>query len=178
MLENGLRDWKLLDTDYDYANDSPIFDRLSKKPSHAVPEDVDVINMIVLWKLNRIVSIDPGTIELLNTVAQKISSPQVALSDTDVQQCVNELLSSKGIRLAMASTILHFYQPEAFPIVDERAYRQAVGDQLRANAGWKEYSVYIQACISLSDRYEIPFNRIDKILYQKDIAEGNKLHYS
>lgn len=170
-----LSNWKELILKYKYEDSSPIFDRLRRKGLIPLPEDYDIINMIVLWKLNRTVKVTLETIEYINSIAQITDSPERALSNTDVRDCFAELLRSPGIRLPMASTIFHFYQPKAFPIIDERAYRQIFSEKLNPNSGWDVYSDYIAACIEVCKSYGIPFEQIDKVLYQLDLEKSNKL---
>jgi len=167
--------WKEILQRYDYEDPSAIFNRINTKGFIAVPEDYDIINMIVLWKINRTVKIAFETIEYINSIAKAINTPIEALKNTDVQNCFEELLDSPGIRLAMASTIFHFYQPKAFPIIDERAYRQVFSEKLNPNGRWDIYSKYISACNNICILNNIPFDMIDKILYQIDIEKGNKL---
>ena len=35
----------------------------------------------------------------------------------------------------MASTILHFYNPDTFPIIDQRAYRELRSEEMPQNIG-------------------------------------------
>lgn len=49
------------------------------------------------------------------------------------KKCFNDLISSKGIKLAIASTILHFYNPDTFPIIDQRAYRELCSEEMPQN---------------------------------------------
>ena len=60
-------------------------------------------------------------------------------------------------------------------IIDQRSYRQLFGRELDNNAKAEEYFLYIQKCIEVSRLYKIPFETIDKILYQKDKEENNRL---
>jgi len=89
---------------------------------------------------------------------------------------INDLLKSPGVRLPIASTILKFYQPKAFPIIDQRAYYQLFSEKLPHNAGTETYLQYIKKCIDVGKRYNIPFEKIDEVLYQKDKEEGHKLN--
>jgi len=170
-----LSKWKNVYSKYKYDGGKHIAQRIAAKGYIATPEDIDIINEIMLWKLNRSVSIPNELIEYINSVAKKINSPLEAIKNKDVFDLIDSLLKCKGIRLPMASTILHFYQCKAFPIIDERAFRQAEGKLLPTNATANIYIDYISRCYELSQQYKIPFEIIDKILYQIDIEEGNTL---
>ncbi len=83
------------------------------------------------------------------------------------------MLKTSGISLPLASTILKFYQSNAFPIIDQRAYRQAFSTKLPNKASADLYLKYIKKCIEIGKKYKILFGKIDEVLYQKDIGEGN-----
>lgn len=79
----------------------------------------------------------------------------------------------------MASTILHFYNPETFLIIDQRAYRELYKKEAPRFTEQNSYDIYIKY---IKDRYEywednckcfgIEFSDIDKILYQLDKNEN------
>jgi hypothetical protein len=170
-----LSDWEAIHSHYNYDPGDRIKKRIKQKGYHATPEDVDIINNIVLWKLNRQITVDSETVELLNTVARTVKSPQEALSNPNVPELINDLLKSPGIRLPIASTILKFYQPKAFPIIYRRAFHQLFNTKLEENAGVESYFQYIRKCIEVRQQYKIPFEKVDEVLYQKDKDEGHKL---
>lgn len=130
-----LSNWREIYTKYTYAESGSIRNRIEEKGYVATPEDFDIINQITLWKINGQVHLGSETIEYLNSVAKSVKSPEDALNNTDVKELLNELLEAKGIRLPLASTILKFYQPKAFPIIKQRAYRQVFAQELSDRAG-------------------------------------------
>lgn len=75
--------------------------------------DQDVINEIVLWKVNRYALLEPETLDLLN----KIKKEDEVLDKKLTQEILTQLLGKghKGIRLAMASTILRFKKSKRLP---------------------------------------------------------------
>jgi hypothetical protein len=139
--------------------------------------DRDIINEMVLWKLDRTVKIDDATLALLGTLAQAVTTPGKALKSPIVAECLDRLLDkkNKGIRLPMASTIMHLYCPEALPIVDERAYRQCGFRDWNPGGGSRLYLKYLGECTRLAREHRIPMTQIDKVLYQTDIEKGNRL---
>ena len=92
----------------------------------------------------------------------------------------------KGVKIAMASTILKMFYPETFPIIDQRAYRELSGEDLpdyfgvSANQKYAElYFHYILDCHTYNKNIcpNIKFDDIDKVLYQLDLEKGNKVNY-
>ncbi len=80
--------------------------------------DQEIINQIVLWKVNRYAEIDNETLSLLNS----INKEDTFLNQSLTKQVLAKLLSTKGIQLAMASTILRFKNPKIYQIIDQRVY--------------------------------------------------------
>ncbi|MBO5337248.1 MAG: hypothetical protein J6A94_09005 [Lachnospiraceae bacterium] len=84
----------------------------------------------------------------------------------------------------MASTVLHFYFPNVYPIIDQRAYRELYGTDYPKNTFKVEvlvalYLKYIADCYKYQQKNcpEIPFAKIDKVLYQLDKEKGNRVKY-
>ena len=61
---------------------------------------------------------------------------------------------------------------KAFTIIDQRAYRQVFGEKLSQEAGVGVYLRYIKRCKDIRDKFNLPFDKIDEVLYQKDKDEG------
>ena len=96
------------------------------------------------------------------------------------------MLQVKGVKIAMASTILKMFFPETFPIIDQRAYRELYGKELptfygkNANKKYVElYIKYIKDCYSYNEKVcpNIKFEDVDKVLYQLDLEKGYKVKY-
>lgn len=102
------------DKQYDYQPD------LTEKLDNFTESfDQQVINEIVLWKVNRYASFDDGTIKLLNKI-----DPKATKLDTEMtREILKSLLKKKGVQLAMASTILRFRNKNIYQIIDQRVYR-------------------------------------------------------
>ncbi len=121
------------------------------------------INKIALWKIDRIIVFNKPNeakeqlIKLLDEYKKKghgklneeiteiaKSKSNDKLTNNEVYNVLDYFLNkknTKGIRLAMLSTILRFYMPEVFPIIDVRAYRSSWALYYRDNAE-KEYEDY------------------------------------
>lgn len=155
------------------------------------------INWIALWKTNRIIEFDNADdIEKnLESLKNLKESDSLEASKAVFRSLLNE---SRGVKLAMSSTIMHFYNPNVFPIIDKRAYRaisiikQHYGkfdmsnitetlntielEPIEASTGERErkYYEYIEDCRELiqklkeANQNNISMKNIDKFLYQID----------
>ena len=104
-------------------------------------------------------------------------------------EILTSLLKTKGVQLAMASTILRFRNPNIFQIIDQRAYRVINRDPLklsqiketsRASTIDKQIEIYLdylekikKACKKL----DIDFDDADRVLYiiDKNINKSVKI---
>lgn len=126
-----------------------------------------IINEIVLWKVNRYALLSEKTLAQLNRI------PSQAIVDKALAKKVLELLlQTKGIRLAMASTILRFKNPDYFQIIDERAYRVLHGKPLPSSTVVKKqvqlYFDYLHKLRTLSQEQNLSFSTLDRVLYGLD----------
>lgn len=130
--------------------------------------DQDIINEIVLWKVNRYVGLSESAIELLN----KIDIQSREIDEVFTRSILNALLNSKGIRLPMASTILRFKNPDVYQIIDQRVYRFLYGHTVKYPRKQNEIStLYIDYLRDLKlkcEEHSIPFRYADRILYLAD----------
>jgi len=170
---------------FSYQSDDEIKERIKKIGDFDSQEVKDIINSIVLWKLNRSIQISEETLQQLTSVGD-LKSPLEAVKDMRISELIQKLLSSRGIQLPMASTILHFYYPDIFPIIDQRAYRELVSQEYpnflskdKIEKYVELYLSYIEKCYhyNISICPEIPFEYIDKILYQLDKEKGLQVKY-
>lgn len=170
---------------FSYQSDDEIKERIKKTGNFDSQEVKDIINSIVLWKLNRSVQISEETIQQLTSMGN-FKSPFESVKDMRIKELIQKLLSSIGIQLPMASTILHFYYPDIFPIIDQRAYRELVSQEYPVYLSKDKiekyielYLDYIEKCYhyNISNCPEMPFEYIDKILYQLDKEKGLKVKY-
>lgn len=169
---------------YAYSDDAEIIDRIKNCSGLDERENRDIINSIVLWKINREVNIGTElfiTIKNLNIVPSEIKA-----SEKGIKKIICDLLQVKGVKIAIASTILKMFYPETFPIIDQRAYRELMCENLpdyydvNAKQKYAElYFKYILDCHSYNKNTcpDIKFDDIDKILYQLDLEKGNKVKY-
>ena len=166
---------------YSYINGDYILEDIENINA---PKDLDpIINKIVLWKTNRVVEMDDdaqkGLLEIKN-IREKEDA--IGKDKLLVEKVLKDLLKSKGIKLAMASTLMHFFNPNVFPIFDQRAYRVIYLRDYKESTSIQYnislYLDYLNECINYYNnnlkRYNINFSDTDKYLYQIDKEIGNK----
>ncbi len=135
----------------------------------------DIINEIVLWKVNRFAKIDEDILMLINQIDKNSTKLNEALTRNILQKLLAK--ESKGIRLAMASTILRFKNPNIYQIIDQRVYRIIYSTELKLPLSFSTESIeeqitlYIKYLMDLrrvcSDK-QIEFSSADRILYMVD----------
>lgn len=129
----------------------------------------EILNEIVLWKVNRYAKFDEETINLLN----KINRNDESLNQNLTGDILLNLLNQKGVRLAMASTILRFKNPKIYQIIDQRVYRFIYGNELKySETNIKSqiiiYLDYLEKLNEVCEKYQIKFEDADRILYKMD----------
>ena len=166
-----------------YDDETEIMDRISKVDKSDYRENKDIINEIVLWKMNRRPQVDEKVIDTLYGL-DCIRTPLEASESELTARVVEMLLLSKGMQMPMASTVLHFYFPNVYPIIDQRAYRELYGEEYpkyttKVEILVKMYMKYIRDCYEYQQKQcpEVPFAKIDKVLYQMDKEKGFKVKY-
>jgi thermostable 8-oxoguanine DNA glycosylase len=137
----------------------------------------ELINDIVLWKVNRYVSLTP---ELLRKVGQlRRLKPN---EHRKAEAVLTALLKCHGVDLAMASTILRFRNPAVFQIVDRHAYRAIYGTDYplstKSTTDRKVslYFDYVDALVDLCAAKGSAFDTIDRVLYVFDKQKNPKLN--
>ena len=179
---------------YNYSLGNEQKDPISKLKKDSSQVEVKfLIYEIVLWKLNRMVYLDEDSIKRLLNIKElldisKISLEKFLKSDelkNELCETMKKLMNCGGIRIAMASTILHFFCPEFCPIIDKRAYfalyKEKMPERFNKPAeGPNAYLKYIEKCYNWFKQKEekgetIEFKNIDKILYQHDKESNRKV---
>ena len=137
----------------------------NKLDSNTTDFDQNILNEIVLWKVNRYASFDDETIALINSIKKEDSKINIELTSN----ILTKLLKTKGVQLAMASTILRFKNPEIYQIIDQRVYRIIYENQeLKLNTFLNEKNInarielYYKYLIDLRlvcDKLSIPLDR-------------------
>ena len=129
----------------------------------------EIVNEIVLWKINRYVRVDPRTLEQLDGLRAMVNG-QHRQSDLVLES----LLAIRGIDLALASTFLRFRNPDVFQIIDRHAYRAVHGRSYSLyssspiQAKVKVYYDYLDHLLELCKERNSSFSSIDRLLYEFD----------
>jgi len=129
--------------------------------------DQNFINNVVLWKVNRYAEVDHETQTLLQTVK---NSP--TRSNPNIRLTLHKLLKTKGIKLAMATTILRFIKPSLFQLIDQRVYRVMYGYELKIpynnDAKIDLYFKYLDDLELLCKQYMVKWEEADRYFYKLD----------
>ena len=131
----------------------------------------EILNEIILWKVNRFAKFDSETINLLNKLNPKDENLNQSLTGDILLNLLSK--NQKGVRLAMASTILRFRNPKIYQIIDQRVYRFIYGKELKysetnINLQIIIYIDYLEKLREICQKYQIKFEDADRILYKMD----------
>lgn len=132
-------------------------------------EDFSEITLleIVLWKTNRYPTLTKDLITDINDLRKNYSNEKA-------KDLLRKLLGLKGFDLPMASTVLRFAVPNHLQIIDQRVYRFITPDENSLNIPYnlekkiELYFNYMERLKKISEDYDIPFSKSDRILYQMD----------
>ncbi len=141
----------------------------------------DILNGIVTWKTDRRIYVDPDTIRDIKKLSSILTEVTYINSHRkEIERIWESLIKSPGIRAAMASTILHMFMPNVFPIIDQRAYRVIYEDKEMPNKiSYSEYIEYVNKVVDYQKEKcsRIDFKEMDKILFQIDKENGNHIKH-
>lgn len=177
-------DYKQVLSHYHYENYEGIISRIQKSNGCSTQENQDILNEIMLWKTNRIITVSDEIIKTI--IGWEFQYPLEAARNEGVHDIFQELLGAKGVQAPLASTILKMYHPHLFPIIDQRAYREIYNKEFPKFYSKDAYSRYADMYVKyVIDCYyyqqekcpDIKFCDLDKLLYQLDIEKGNKVKY-
>jgi thermostable 8-oxoguanine DNA glycosylase len=139
------------------------------------PFSQEVVNEIVLWKVNRYA---PLPDEIRNALHTLMLEPQKHRGS----ECVLvQLLACDGVDLPMASTLLRFQAPDVFQIIDRHAYRAVFGEAYplypasSPQAKIHTYFKYLDALHRLAQSSGVQFRDLDRILYIFDKEQNGTL---
>lgn len=172
------KDFNLVKEDYklDYQNE------LTKKLDEDKSDfNQNRLNEIVLWKVNRYAKFEEELITALNSINP--DDEQIDLEKT--KHILRLLLNTKGVQLAMASTILRFRNPKIYQIIDQRVFRIIYpGKELKTTTYQNEkliekqiqlYITYLNDLKSACLMLNIDFNEADRILFMADRRVNEKI---
>ena len=134
--------------------------------------DQAIINEIVLWKVNRYAAIDNETLNLINQIKKSDTQLNPELTGAILLRLLGK--EQKGVRLAMASTILRFKNPNIYQIIDQRVYRFITkGETLKysetnINEQITLYLDYLQRLKNVCNEHNVDFTIADRVFYSMD----------
>lgn len=135
----------------------------------ARPFTQDVINEIVLWKVNRYAKLSPSAVTALNGVVD--TRPK---SHRTAEATIATLLNEPGVDIAMASTFLRFRNKKAFQIIDRHAYRALYGKKYPLHSESTDsakidlYFRYLDDLFAFAGSKKIDFAILDRVLWVFD----------
>lgn len=143
--------------------------------------DQNILNEIVLWKVNRYALFSNDLISQINSI-----DPNDAMIDKQkASEILFCLLKTRGIQLPMASTILRYRNPNLFQIIDQRVFRIIYPKETLKLSNYNsdknirsQIDLYLKYLKDLQDvcvKLEIPFEKSDRILFMAD-RRINKEH--
>lgn len=134
--------------------------------------DQNKLNEIILWKVNRYANFSDELISLINSIGK--DDTEMDIDKTKL--ILKKLLRTKGVQLAMASTILRFRNKNIYQIIDQRVYRiinknrsLKLNNYLSEKNLDNQIQLYIQYLAKLKEACEnlkIPFYKSDRNLWQ------------
>lgn len=129
----------------------------------------ELINEIVLWKVNRYVSLKSGMLRKLDGLKTLRSGHHRQSKDV-----LDNLLNTHGVDLAMASTILRFRNPGVFQIIDRHAYRAVYGRKYPLYPYHSNsrkitlYFNYLDELVKIAKEINLEYEILDRLLYVFD----------
>lgn len=157
-------EFNLSDEDYNYQ------DELTKElDSFNGDFDQNLINKIVLWKINRYAKVNEEAIQLVNSI---LLSDKI-IDKEKTRKVLTALLKISGIGIPLASTILRFRNPNIYQIIDQRSYRILVGEELKLSVKKVEENIeiyldYLEKMKTFCIINGTNFAEADRFLYEKD----------
>lgn len=165
------KDFKILNSDYQFDYQIELTAKLDFGKALF---DQNVLNEIVLWKVNRYAKFEKSLIDEINSIDSTIE--QLDIQKTT--RVLRMLLKTKGVQLPMASIILRFRNPKTYQIIDQRVFRIIyegkefkVSNYLNEKNIQNQIDLYLKYLIDLRavcSKLDIRFEHSDRILFMAD----------
>ncbi len=167
-------------TDFEIENSSYIYQtELTSKLDNLYSDfSQEIINEIVLWKINRFATVDNNTLDLLNQIKKTDKEINPELTKAILLKLLHK--EQKGVRLAMASTILRFKNPTIYQIIDQRVYRFIYGEELKysltdIDQQIKIYLDYLDKLRFVCAKHNVEFDNADRVFYSMDKTHNHDI---
>jgi len=153
-------------------------DRLDSLPGKFESDDWtnDDLEWIITWKVGKAFE-KPVLRHFRSNPDDRISDAiETAVTARAVGDKVDALTSIKGVGVPVASAILLFIDPDRFTVIDERAWRalremEYIDRELSEVPTIEEYVLYLGACRSLANEYEVDLRTLDRALWTLGVDE-------
>ena len=174
----------LTDCTDEHVNVTSDLDKLKDKKGDVKITD---IYKIVLWKTNRFPVISEDVLASLSGIKHfKTDDIDTEEWKNTTTNLIDKLLDKKrvrGVDLPMASTIFRFINPQAYQIIDARAYNAIYGQNMPKSKK-NVAKIYIDYMKDLLEKFKNgydgkkieKFEEMDRFLYLYDIRSGHKIH--
>ena len=159
QLQFGTGDIAGLAERYSYSDDSSAR-RAGAEARKLGHYTLDGFLTVCRWKTRRS---EPKVVA--NSAEQVKAATSQALSATDEGVKMDALLSLEGVGVPTGSALLHFADPESYPILDVRAL-ESLGRKGRGTYPVSFWVDYLTACRSLSSKCGVSIRELDKALWQ------------
>jgi len=136
----------------------------------------ELLNEIVLWKVNRYVELDAEQLRQIEDVRGLRPG-----AHRQAKRFLEKLLGVHGVDLPMASTFLRFRNPAVFQIIDRHAYRALYGRKFPLFTATptkrkiEVYFAYLDDLHSLCEQKGLKFETVDRVLYVFDKETNGSL---
>jgi thermostable 8-oxoguanine DNA glycosylase len=99
-----------------------------------------------------------------------------AVHESSIRNKVEALTSLSGIGVPVASAILMFIDEDRFTVIDERAWNvlqetKYLSQELSEDPTVDEYLIYLGACWTLANEYDVSIRTLDRALWVLDIED-------
>jgi hypothetical protein len=99
-----------------------------------------------------------------------------AVQKSSIRNKVEPLTSLDGIGVPVASAILLFIDPDRFTVIDGRAWNMLqetkyLSQELSEDPTVDEYLMYLGACWTLANKYDVSLRTLDRALWVLDIED-------
>jgi thermostable 8-oxoguanine DNA glycosylase len=134
------------------------------------------LEWIIEWKVGN-AFVKPVLRHLRNNDDGEIQKHiDAAVHQSSIRSKVEALTTLNGVGVPVASAILLFINPEQFTVIDKRAWNvlresEYLSQELSDDPTAEEYLLYLGACWTLANEYDVSIRTLDRALWVLDIED-------